>query len=176
MHKIEPLQVPGVQAQCDTVLSQSFPSSNAFDPLLFSRTAQGTESPLSPTEEWGSISWLWHTSLKRYSTATQATACYWAEANAALASHLWSLEEQEKETGVGEKNLNVYTGAMPMLLSKLGEWSAQRFRRALSWPVQTTIVPQQLSALNKGVSTIWAQGRSKAGLVTAQHCHLVTAW
>lgn len=51
MRKIEPLQVPGVQAQSDTVLSQGFPSSNAFAPLLFSITARGTESPLSPTGE-----------------------------------------------------------------------------------------------------------------------------
>lgn len=49
--KTEPSQVPGVQAQRDTALSQGFPSSNAFDPLLLGITARGTESPPGPTGE-----------------------------------------------------------------------------------------------------------------------------
>lgn len=51
VRKTKPLQVPGVRAQSDTALSQGFPSSNAFDPLLLGVTARGTESPLSPTGE-----------------------------------------------------------------------------------------------------------------------------
>ena len=92
--------MPGVQAQSNAVLSQGFPSSKAFDPLLLGITARGTESPLSPTGGRGLISWRWHIALKRGAPLQHEpqVATYRAESNAALASHLSALGEQEKET------------------------------------------------------------------------------